>query len=315
MAWFRLHEGAYADAKWPIIARKSNTNVGTVVSIWIALLDYASQHETRGSLEGFDPETIDALYGYDEGTCQSVFNAMVCKGMIADDRIANWEKRQPLKEDSTSKERKERYNERHGTPKNDLERSGTQPEHHGTPKNAPDKIRIDKSIKGNFKTPPLIPPRGESEALKEPPPEQSSGKTGTDPEKPKSEKRKRESTGNTKPEIQAQFMAYTENPELRRALEDFRQMRERLRKPLTGRAVELTLSQLDELSGGDEALKILILNQSVVRSWQGIFPLAENNRYSRASPATDGLSLAQRNYQTGLAVLAQMEKEEIERAV
>lgn len=111
---------------------------------------------------------------------------MVCKGMIADDRIANWEKRQPLKEDSTSKERKERYNERHGTPKN-----------------APDKIRIDKSIKGNFKTPPLIPPRGESEALKEPPPEQSSGKTGTDPEKPKSEKRKRESTGNTKPEIQA----------------------------------------------------------------------------------------------------------------
>lgn len=61
MAWFRLHEGAYADAKWPIIARKSNTNVGTVVSIWIALLDYASQHETRGSLEGFDPETIDAL--------------------------------------------------------------------------------------------------------------------------------------------------------------------------------------------------------------------------------------------------------------
>lgn len=110
-------------------------------------------------------------------------------------------------------------------------------------------------------------------------------------------------------------MAYTENPELRRALEDFRQMRERLRKPLTGRAVELTLSQLDGLSGGDEALKILILNQSVVRSWQGIFPLAENNRYSRASPATGGLSLAQRNYQTGLAVLAQMEKEEIERAV
>lgn len=151
MAWFRVHEGTYADAKWPVIARKANTNVGTVVSIWVALLDHASQHEQRGSLEGFDPEAIDALYGYEDGTCQGVFDAMVCKGLIADGRLANWEKRQPIKEDATARERKARYNERHGTP-------GNVPERSGTPENAPDKIRIEE-IKENLNTPPL-PPKG-----------------------------------------------------------------------------------------------------------------------------------------------------------
>ena len=94
MAWFRAYENISSDPKWPIVARRANVNVGTVISIWIALLDHASQNEERGSLDFFDCETIDALYGYEDGVCQRVVDAMNAKNLIADGRVANWEKRQ-----------------------------------------------------------------------------------------------------------------------------------------------------------------------------------------------------------------------------
>ena len=81
MEWFRWYHGACSDAKWPLIARKAHTTVGVVVSVWVALLEYASQDDERGSVEGFDCETFDALYGYSDGTCEAVLNAMVEKGL------------------------------------------------------------------------------------------------------------------------------------------------------------------------------------------------------------------------------------------
>lgn len=98
MDWFRVYHGACSDPKWPIVARKANTNVGTVVSIWMALLDHASQCNDRGSIEGFDCETIDALYGYDDGVCERVVRALEDKKLISGGRIAAWEKRQPIRE-------------------------------------------------------------------------------------------------------------------------------------------------------------------------------------------------------------------------
>ena len=82
MEWFRWYHGAISDPKWPLIARKSGQNIGTVVSIWAAILEYASQSEPRGSIEGFDYETIDALFGYEDGTTETVFSAMIAKGLI-----------------------------------------------------------------------------------------------------------------------------------------------------------------------------------------------------------------------------------------
>lgn len=67
---------------------------------------------------------------------------------------------------------------------------------------------------------------------------------------------------------------YTQEPALLAALEEYRQMRERIRKPLTARALELTLRDLDKLAP-DASTKIAILEQSIQRSWQGVFALAE----------------------------------------
>ena len=56
-------------------------------------------------------------------------------------------------------------------------------------------------------------------------------------------------------------------------MDDFAEMRRKIRKPLTDRAKALTLSELEKLAPGDEEKKIAILNQSIQRSWQGVFPL------------------------------------------
>ncbi len=80
---------------------------------------------------------------------------------------------------------------------------------------------------------------------------------------------------NSVADLAAVAAEYTQNPELRATLEDFRTMRERLRKPLTAKAFSLTCGELDKLAGEDEAMKIAILNQSIQRGWQGVFPLRD----------------------------------------
>ncbi len=98
MEWFRWYHGACSDIKWPVIARRAHVSVGVVVSVWAAMLEYASQNGDRGSLVGFDCETYDVLYGYEDGTCEAVMQAMTDKGVVCDACIVSWARRQPLRE-------------------------------------------------------------------------------------------------------------------------------------------------------------------------------------------------------------------------
>lgn len=56
---------------------------------------------------------------------------------------------------------------------------------------------------------------------------------------------------------------------------DFAEMRKKLRKPLTEAARALTLRELEKLAPGDEEMQVAILNQSIQRGWQGVFPLKD----------------------------------------
>lgn len=111
MDWFRAYHGITSDPKWPIIARKAKVSIGVVVSVWLALLESASQAEERGSVANFDAETVDALYGYEDGTSDAVFAALLEKGLICDGRICAWDKRQPVREDDSA-ERVRQHRER-----------------------------------------------------------------------------------------------------------------------------------------------------------------------------------------------------------
>lgn len=118
MEWYRAYHGTCSDPKWPIVARKAKVSVGVVVSVWFALLESASQASERGSVANFDPETVDALYGYDDGTTEAVFGAMLEKGLICEGRICAWDKRQPKREredNSAARVRQHREKERQET--------------------------------------------------------------------------------------------------------------------------------------------------------------------------------------------------------
>lgn len=61
--------------------------------------------------------------------------------------------------------------------------------------------------------------------------------------------------------------------ELLKALNDFAEMRKAIKKPLsTERAAKMLLTSLDKLTT-DGKEKIAILNQSIFKNWQGVFPL------------------------------------------
>lgn len=74
-----------------------------------------------------------------------------------------------------------------------------------------------------------------------------------------------------------------DNQELLSALKEWHEMRKRMKKPLTEKAAELNLNDLQKLSGGDERLMVSIVLQSIKRGWQGFYALKEAQT-PRAAP-------------------------------
>lgn len=73
---------------------------------------------------------------------------------------------------------------------------------------------------------------------------------------------------------------YTESKDLQDALHDFVKMRNKARKPLTVRAMKLSLNELDKLAV-DDVTKVAIVNQSIVHSWLTFYKLQNNNNGQR----------------------------------
>lgn len=69
-----------------------------------------------------------------------------------------------------------------------------------------------------------------------------------------------------------------ENQIFKQTIKEFKDMRVKIKKPMTDRAVELMLMELETLAPNNEPLKIEILNQSIKNSWQGVFPLKTNQQ-------------------------------------
>ena len=74
---------------------------------------------------------------------------------------------------------------------------------------------------------------------------------------------------------------FPDDETLNQAFIDYVEMRKQIKKPMTDRAVELAIKKLNELAAipfsdsMDNELAIQILNQSIMNSWLGLFPLKE----------------------------------------
>lgn len=130
--WFRSWHGAPTDNKWLVIAKKAGVAPGVVSAVMWALLDHASQNDSRGFVGDFDVETYSIFSGFEEAGVMAVIAALEDKGVIVDGRLGAWEKRQPKREDnSTSRVTKHREERRNASKRGETQR------------NAPEKSRED----------------------------------------------------------------------------------------------------------------------------------------------------------------------------
>lgn len=139
-------------------------------------------------------------------------------------------------------------------PVQDKAKGESTPEMEGSAPEIPGKIPLTPSSL----TPSSLSPRDKSPLT----PHGGAGRT-----------RKRVSGPDSLPALTEAIEAYTEDDGLREALGAYVAMRQKIRKPLTGQGLRLSLRELDRLAGDDVAQKIAIVEQSVQRSWQGLFAL------------------------------------------
>lgn len=142
MDWFRWWHGTVTDPKFQSVARKTGYPVGSVIAVWAALLECASNatqcnaDATRGNVASFHCNDFDVLLGFEDGTVQSIFEAMKDRGLIVGNEIARWNDRQPKREDSgnpntgalssTERSRLHRERKKHSeTTCNDMQRNAT----------------------------------------------------------------------------------------------------------------------------------------------------------------------------------------------
>ena len=71
------------------------------------------------------------------------------------------------------------------------------------------------------------------------------------------------------------------SPELQGAVDDFIEMRRKIKAPATDRALEIMLKKLDGLSGGDTGTAINILEQSIENGWKTVYPLKEEHKQAK----------------------------------
>lgn len=79
------------------------------------------------------------------------------------------------------------------------------------------------------------------------------------------------------------------NHDLLSALKGWQEMRIRMKKPLTKKAAELNLKDLQQLSGGDEPMMVAIVSQSIKRGWQGFYALKEAQAAPRRNDSMEDL--------------------------
>jgi len=87
------------------------------------------------------------------------------------------------------------------------------------------------------------------------------------------------------------YIGLSEN--MKNAINDFIEMRKKIRKPMTERAIQIMLKKLDGLAK-DETTKIAILEQSTERGWLSVFPLKED-KPSQKQPS-QATNFKQRTY-------------------
>ena len=115
----------------------------------------------------------------------------------------------------------------------------------------------------------------------------------------KKREEKRENKKNTRAKLAPPFE--NPSPEILESWEGFVEMRKARRNALTERAAKLIANKLERLAPGNDAMKAAILDQSVERGWQGVFPL--KNDTQRRTARSGGQQSAEELYEEAMDIM------------
>lgn len=105
---------------------------------------------------------------------------------------------------------------------------------------------------------------------------------GFDFEKANKNKNKKE---NKKENENKNKNVFFDDPEINNAFIDFVDCRKKTKAPMTDRAIELAIKELNKLST-DKTEQIAIINQSILNGWKSFYPL-KNNQGKETKPRYD----------------------------
>lgn len=95
MQWFRWWAGTFNDPKIGLWSSLSGLSKSEGISVFIALLECASEAEDRGDVTRFDAEATAFWFQIDAEKVRKFVCVMTERGSIVNGRIASWDRRQP----------------------------------------------------------------------------------------------------------------------------------------------------------------------------------------------------------------------------
>lgn len=108
--WFRHYAGMMADPKFGAIARRSKASRAEVLFVWGCILENAAENES--SSYEWDADLCADLLNCDTDHAQRIHDEMQRSGLLEDGRVASWDSRQFVSDNSTERSRRHRKNKR-----------------------------------------------------------------------------------------------------------------------------------------------------------------------------------------------------------
>ncbi len=281
---------------------KKRLGVAAVLSL-LQLWAYAAKLRTDGNLSGMSVEDIELAAEWDGEEGAFASSLLDCGFLDRDDEgylLHDWAENNPWVAEEKARSEQARKNAEARWRKSGKEKPQSGGNAPSEQKQCDGNAGAMQPQSGGNAPSPSPKPTPTCEELNTPPyPPEGGNAPEKEPDKPTPPKKTRAPTGNALPELRSAMFEYTQSEPLRKTLEDFRLMRERIRKPMTGQALRLLFRELDKLAMGNDGMKVAILEQSILNSWQGVFALK--------GPVQAGQVLS-RNMETTAAVLAQRQQ-------
>jgi hypothetical protein len=108
MDWYRRYHGTCRDEKLELAANEADLPRPYAIAGWDGILEFASQHDARGSIEGMDARRLAVMIGCRIDEAERLISAFRTQGMIDGSSVVKWKDRQFQSDTSTERSRRHR---------------------------------------------------------------------------------------------------------------------------------------------------------------------------------------------------------------